>query len=326
LALLALALMVTLAAAGARLLWQRDRVLARTLIALATVGWTVALLGTTPPGRAVLGWLVAEVPGAALLRDGQKFVALAVPLVAVLVGCGAERLGRLAPDLASRRALMAAVVLVQVALLPDLAWGAGGRLDAISYPHAWSKVRAEVSAEPARGDLLVLPWSAFRSYAWNGRRTVLDPAPRFFPRDSVVDDRLVVGRTVLAAEDPRSAAVARALARHDLSARSLGRLGIRLVLVQSDQPGRVPDLPGTVPVVRAKDLALLRVPGPVAASPGLAGGRPGQALVVVADLLAAGLALWALGAVLLAAIRRRPPGANGAGASPPLLRSADGRG
>jgi hypothetical protein len=325
LALLALAVIVSLAAAGAPLLWRRDRVLARTLIAMAAVGWTVALLGTTPPGRAVLGWLVADLPGAALLRDGQKFVALAVPLVAVLVGCGAERLGRLAPDLASRRALMAAVVLVQVALLPDLAWGAAGRLDAVSYPVAWATVRAEVAAEPARGDLLVLPWSAFRSYAWNWRRTVLDPAPRFFPRDSVVDDRLVVGRTVLAAEDPRSAAVGRALVRHDLSADSLRRLGIRLVLVQADQPGRVPDLPGTVPVVRAKGLALLRVPGQVAASPRLVGGRPGQAVVVVADLLAAGLALGALGAVVLAAIRRRRPAANAAGASRPLLRSAHDR-
>jgi hypothetical protein len=325
LALLALALLVTLAGAGAPLLWRRDRVLARTLLAMAAVGWAVALLGTTPPGRAVLGWLVADVPGAALLRDGQKFVALAVPLVAVLVGCGAERLGRLAPDLASRRAVMAALVLVQVALLPDLAWGAGGRLDAVSYPVAWSKVRAEVAADPARGDLLVLPWSAFRSYAWNGRRTVLDPAPRFFPRDSVVDDRLVVGRTVLAAEDPRSAAVGRALARHDLSADSLRRLGIRLVLVQADQPGRVPDLPGTVPVVRAKGLALLRVPGPVAASPGLVGGRTGQAVVVLADFLAAGVALGALGAVALAAVRRRRPGANAAGASTPLLGSAHDR-
>ena len=182
-----------------------------------------------------------------------------------------------------------------------------------------------MAAEPARGDLLVLPWSAFRSYAWNGRRTVLDPAPRFFPRDSVVDDRLVVGRTVLAAEDPRSVAVGRALARRDLSVDVLRSLGIRLVLVQSDQPGRVPDLPGTVRVVRAKDLALLRVPGPVAASPGLVGGRPGQAVVVVADLLAAGLALGALGAVVLDAIRRRRPGANAAGASTPLLRSAHDR-
>ena len=131
---------------------------------------------------------------------------------------------------------------------------------------------------------------------------------------------------MLPAEDPRSAAVGRALARHDLSADSLRRLGIRLVLVQADQPGRVPDLPGTVPVVRAEShLALLRVPGRVAASPGLVGGRPGQAVVVVADLLAAGLALGALGAVVLAAIRRRRPGANAAGASAPLLGSAHDR-
>jgi hypothetical protein len=325
LALLALALIVTLGAAGAPLLWRRDRVLARTLLAMAVVGWAASLVGTTSPGRAVLGWMVAEVPGAALLRDGQKFVALAVPLVAVLAGCGAERLGHLVPDLASRRAVMAAVVLVQVALLPDLAWGAGGRLDAVSYPPGWSRVRAEVAAETAHGDLLVLPWGAFRSYAWNGRRTVLDPAPRFFPRDSVVDDRLVVGRKVVAAEDPRSVAVGRALARRDLSVAVLRSLGIRLVLVQSHQPGRVPDLPGAVPVVQAKGLVLLRVPGPVGASPGLIGGRAGRAVIVVADLLAAGLALGALGAVVLDAIRRRRPGANTAGAGTPLLRSAHDR-
>ncbi len=49
----------------------------------------------------------------------------------------------------------------------------------------------------------MLPWrGGYRGFAWNDRAGVLDPAPRFFPGDVLVDDRLYVRGRVLASENP----------------------------------------------------------------------------------------------------------------------------
>jgi hypothetical protein len=271
---------------------------------MAGVGLLLTLLGAVPGIRDGLQWMVASLPGAGLLRDGQKFVALVVPLAAVLAACGAERLAGRMPDRTTGGVLLVGVALLQVAFLPDLAWGAGRRLDAVDYPAAWSEVRSAVKAEPADGDLMLLPWGAFRAYPWNGRRTVLDPAQRYFPRDKLADDRLVVGDTVLAPEDPRSDAVARRLAATGrLDAAFLRRQGVRLVLVQTGQPGDDTPLAGVVEVARAPGLRLVRVPGQVPRlEDQVAGGTAGKAAVVVVDLAAVTLLLAAAAGVV---VRRR---------------------
>jgi hypothetical protein len=289
LAVAGLLILVGLAVTGVRTLVGRDRRLARELGVLALVGLALALLGAVGGSRAVLEWLVSTVPGAGLLRDGQKFVALVVPLLSTLAACGAARLAHAVPDRVAAGAVLVGISLLHLAMLPDLAWGAGGRLDAVHYPPAWSAARAEIAAEPARGDLVLLPWSAFRAYEWNADRTVLDPGRRYFPRDAVADDRLAVGRVVIDPEDPRTAAVGRELARGRLDADFLRAQGVRLVLVQTDESVETDTVPGTEPVLRRPGLLLLRVPGPVAPEPSGPGGDAGRLAVVLVDVLAAGL-------------------------------------
>lgn len=51
----------------------------RILLVLAAAAIALPALAATPPGLAVMEWLVVHIPGAGLLRDTQKFVALAVP-------------------------------------------------------------------------------------------------------------------------------------------------------------------------------------------------------------------------------------------------------
>ena len=53
---------------------------------------------------------------------------------------------------------------------------------------------------------MVLPWrGSYRGYPWNEHRAMLDPAPRFFEGEVLIDDRLYLGSTVLSNEDPRLA-------------------------------------------------------------------------------------------------------------------------
>lgn len=51
----------------------------RNLLVLAAAAVALPALAATPAGLEVMEWLVVHVPGAGLLRDTQKFVALAVP-------------------------------------------------------------------------------------------------------------------------------------------------------------------------------------------------------------------------------------------------------
>jgi hypothetical protein len=261
----------------------RDLPMSRGLAVSAPAGLLVAALGAVAPGalRGAIGlW-----PGFAVLRDGQQYVAPLAVVVAVGAGLAVDGLGRrvrgtVAPALA-------VLPVLPVVLLPGLAWGAAGRLAAVAYPPDWARARAVVAAEP--GEVLVLPWEAYRSYPWNGGRRALDPLPRYLPAPVVLDDAIRVGvpdrrggagtggaggegDIVLAAEDPRvreldplirsGGPLTAALAAHGVryvavdAGPSLGEAG-RTESVRASSDAR---LAGAEQVVAGPDLVLYRIP------------------------------------------------------------------
>ncbi|MBF6425342.1 hypothetical protein IU440_11675 [Nocardia cyriacigeorgica] len=64
----------------------------RRLLGLAVTAVLLPALGATSWGMDVLEWLVVEVPGAGLLRDTQKYVALAMPAYALCAAAGCTAL------------------------------------------------------------------------------------------------------------------------------------------------------------------------------------------------------------------------------------------
>jgi hypothetical protein len=201
---------------------------------VAAVGLGVALAGWAAPD--LLRDLVERDGSAALLRDGARYLALVAPALVLGLGAGVDALVRAAEPRGLAAVPAVVGLLVPLALLPSLANGIGGRLEPVAYPRSWDVARGLVADSGSRGDLLVLPFSAYRAPAWNANRPVLDPAGRFFDRTTITDDRLVVrGRTV-AGEDPRAARVRRALAADDVP-RSLRRAGIGLVVLDRTAPG-----------------------------------------------------------------------------------------
>lgn len=248
LAWFSLLVLLVLVTAGVRRLVSHAG--ARDCVAYAAcwaVGWGVAVLTWLAPGP--VAWLVSEVPGGGLVRDGARLLALCAPALAVAAGHGASALVAALPSPA-RLAASAGLVLLPVMLLPDLAFGLSGRLRPVDYPADYARARAAVEREVEAGrpgDLLVLPLSAYRQPDWNGGRTVLDPVGRFLTPDYVAADDLVVSGVRIAGEDPRAAAAARALALADPGARSraLADLGIGFVAVVRDA-GSTPRLEGRV--------------------------------------------------------------------------------
>jgi len=262
------------------------------LVALGLLGLALAFWGASP-ASGLLRELVTTVPGGGLLRDGQKWTAWWALLVAVGVGPGVERV--VARLLTPWRGLVAGMLaLLPIAVLPVLAWGAAGRLDGVRWPDEWARVSARVSADPAPGAVLVLPWQLYRAWPWNEYRTVLDPVDRMVHRRTVVRDDLLVGRVTVRGEDPRASAITAAVAAGGPLTDAVAAQGVRFVVVDRRTAGPAVDvtaeLPGVERLFEGKDLALYRLP---AAADTPREGRPPAAVVLLADVLAGGIFIGA---------------------------------
>lgn len=223
--------LLVLMAYGALRASREHLVLVRVLLVPAVVGLMIALAGWLLTAQ--VGWLVAHVPAGGLLRDGSRYLAMLAPLEAVLLalGVGALRTGLTSRGV--RQAIGVIAIILPLAVMPDLAWGAAGRLRPVSYPTSWTAARTAIQRSDASGDVLVLPFTSYRAPSWNRRRPVLDPAGRFFTRDTVVSDALVVSGHVISGEDPKARRIASILTGRDVVT-GLRSEGIGLVVVQKD--------------------------------------------------------------------------------------------
>ncbi|WP_280264441.1 hypothetical protein [Nocardia abscessus] len=250
-----------------------NRHVRRALLLLAAIAVLFPALGATVWGMHALEWLVAHVPGAGLLRDTQKYVALAVPAYALCAAAGctvtARRLSSAPTDRPTTAhpaaTSMLAAVFVALLVLPlyDLAWGAGGAVRAVHYPAGWQRVAERIDGP---GDVAVLPGGMFRKFRYSGPAPVLDPAPRMLPNDVLQTGELPVrGRTV-SGEGARAGEV-EALLLQGGSAPDLARLGVGWVLVERTTPGPLGASATTLAQLERSyedaDLALYRVPGVV---------------------------------------------------------------
>ena len=193
-AAVALVLLLVVWALAAPGLWRARRhpaVRATVLVAIAV--WVLVVLAATGPGIALLDALVGAVPGAGLLRDTHKFVALALPATVLAYAFATASVTR---ALTSRPlgavGVAVAVTAVVLAAVPDAPRALWDQLRPVTYGPGWTEVAGIVDGQP--GDLLVLPAGSFRTTPlWAGGRAVLDPAPRLLDARVLVAGDLVVG-------------------------------------------------------------------------------------------------------------------------------------
>jgi hypothetical protein len=283
------ALVLVLAVLG----WPRLRAglpagMALRLAALAGGGFVLAAAGASAPGAAVLRFLVEHVPGAGLLRDGQKFLVPYALLLVLCLACSVERLGdRLGAEAGG--VIGVGAVLLPVLALPDLAWGGAGALRTVQYPDDFTAVAGIVAQAP--GEVLALPFGEYRRYGWNGGRVVIDPLPRYLDAPVVSDDTLIVGGMAIAGESPRAARVREHLAAGGAAA----DLGVAWVVVAA--PHVAPEtLAGLERVYSGRELTLYRNPSP---APAVRASAARRAVMLLAYAVPLGLVLGAV------ALRRR---------------------
>jgi hypothetical protein len=267
----------------------------RTLLILAVVAIVLPALGATGWGLDVGEFVVARVPGTGLLRDTQKYVALAMPAYALCAAAGCRALAaRISrgrdgskpfdepgePAHAGYRALAGSrsdanvialsatlFIALLIVVLPDLAWGVGGALRPVHYPAAWRQVAARMVGP---GDVAMLPGGMFREFPYSGRVPVLDPAPRMVPRTVLQTGELPVRGGTVAGEGARARTV-EGLLLHGAPPSQLAAQGVGWVLVEHTSPGSLGDSKLTLAqldtVYSDHDLSLYRIPHPADPQP-----------------------------------------------------------
>ncbi|MCH9669493.1 MAG: hypothetical protein K0U80_16805 [Actinomycetia bacterium] len=252
-ALVSAAVLLTVVATGVSLLVRRR--IAVPLLVVAATAVVLPALMATGPGLAVLESVVRAVPGFGVLRDGQKWVALALPGYALAGAAAVIVLRPRIPAAATATVCCAALV----ATLPNLAWGVGGRVSPVQYPLGWPATAAIINADPR--PVAVLPVDSMRRFGWAGDAPVLDPLPRWVRADVFsTGDLTVAGRTVRG-EGARARAVQRLLIS-GADRERLAAAGVGWVVVEGQDPGL-----GLPAAYRDTDVTLYYVGGDAAPQP-----------------------------------------------------------
>lgn len=280
------------------------------LLVLAAVSVVVPAALATGPGVALLSAVVDAVPGFGVLRDGQKWVALAMPGYA-LAGAGAAVTLRRWLRLSGTAVPALVCCLVLLLALPDLVWGVFGKVAPVRYPRGWTAVAAAIN-EPAGnpGTIAVLPAGTMRLFSWSGPAPVLDALPRWVRGDVLSTGDLVISGTTIAGEGAHARAVQQLLLSGPDPA-ALAAAGVGWVVVESDSAGDMGAAARTLgaldPVYRDHEIALYRIGGHTA---GVAAGR--RTATTVAHLAWLAVLIGGGAGAVIGAWRRRarsaPPG------------------
>jgi hypothetical protein len=190
------------------------------------VAVVVPAIMATAPGLAFVEATVRALPGLGVVRDAQKWVALAVPGYALAAAASVVTLRRWLPGFVTATVC----TLALVASLPDLAWGVGGKVVAVHYPAAWAVAASAINADPR--PVAVVPSGSMRNFGWAGTAPVLDPLPRWVRADVLTTGDLTISGRVVPGEGGRARDVERLLAEgadHD----ALARAGVGWLVTES---------------------------------------------------------------------------------------------
>lgn len=219
---LAATAVVGLFIAGLAVLYRRDHGLFAFSLIVPAAFLFLALGERAPILGPVLGWAYPRTPGWQIFRETQKLVVPVCFFYAAIGGVGASRLtayrreqpGAFGREEASdsaepggpsistleRSLVLVAVLLLPLALTPDVFFGLRGRIAVSEYPPGWYE--AARALPPGDGKLIVFPWHQHMPFGFTGGRTNVNPAADFFPREVVQSTRAEFPGFILGVADP----------------------------------------------------------------------------------------------------------------------------
>ncbi|MGW4096744.1 hypothetical protein [Mycobacterium sp. NPDC004974] len=227
----------------------RNRTAAPLLILAATAVLIPAAMATGP-GLAFVDATIRAVPGLGVVRDGQKWVALAMPGYVLAAAAAPVTLRRLRVPLAASAAVSCAAL---IAVLPDLAWGVGNQVRAVHYPQSWAAAAAQINAEPR--PVVALPPDSMREFSWAPAGPVLDPLPRWLRAEVLTTGDLSIGGQTVPGEGVRARAV-QDLVLSGASDQQLAEAGVGWVVRESDRDVSVHRVGGSAPTASQRGVMI----------------------------------------------------------------------
>ncbi|WP_236732275.1 hypothetical protein [Mycolicibacterium peregrinum] len=255
-AVVATVVLVGVVALGLPAVMRNRRAVPLLILAAAAVLIPAAM--ATGPGLAFVDATIRAVPGLGVVRDGQKWVALAMPGYVVAAAAAPITVRRLGLPMPASAAVACAAL---IAVLPDLAWGVGNQMRAVQYPPGWTAAATAINADPR--PVAVLPPDSMRSFYWAGAAPVLDPLPRWLRAEVLSTGDLVIGGQVVPGEGTRAREV-QDLMRSGADRQTMADAGVGWLVVETNGVPAELDLPVAY---RDADVALYRIGGDHRASP-----------------------------------------------------------
>ncbi len=219
------------------------------LLVLAAVAVVGPALTATGPGMAFVEAVVRTVPGLGVLRDGQKWVALAMPGYTLAAAAAPMTMRRRLSTTATAAVCCAALI----AVLPDLAWGVGGQMRAVRYPASWATAATQINADPR--PVAVLPPDIMRQFSWAGPAPVLDPLPRWLRAEVFSTGDLSIGGYIVPGEGARARAV-QELLLSGASPRQLADAGVGWVVRETGGDVAVQRIGGSAPAAAHRGILI----------------------------------------------------------------------
>ncbi len=244
-ALVATVVLLGVVAAGLPMVVRRRA--AVPLLVLAAIAMVVPTVMATGPGLAFVESVVRALPGLGVVRDAQKWVALALPGYTLAAAAAVVTLRRWLPGFVTATVCSLALV----ATLPDLAWGVGGKVYSVQYPPGWAAAAAVINADPR--PVAVLPADGMRHFGWAGDAPVLDPLPRWVRADVLSTGDLIVSGRRVPGEGGRAREVTRLLAE-GADRDTLAQAGVGWVVVESGDDVTVTRVGGDHPAASHRGL------------------------------------------------------------------------
>ncbi|HEX3289451.1 MAG TPA: hypothetical protein VHT50_33440 [Mycobacterium sp.] len=219
------------------------------LLVLAAVAVVVPAVMATGPGLAFIETTVRALPGLGVVRDAQKWVALAVPGYTLAAAASVITMRRWLPEFVTATVCSLALV----ATLPDLAWGVGGKVVAVHYPTAWAAAASAINADPR--PVAVTPAASMRNFTWAGGAPVLDPLPRWVRADVLTTGDLTISGRVVPGEGGRARDVERLLAQ-GADPDALARAGVGWLVAESGDDVTLTRIGGDFPSAPHRDVLI----------------------------------------------------------------------
>lgn len=211
------------------------------LLILAAAAVLIPAAMATGPGLSFVDAAIRAMPGLGVVRDGQKWVALAMPGYVLAAAAARLTLQRLRVPLAASAAVGCAAL---IAVLPDLAWGVGNQMRAVQYPSGWAAAAAQINADPR--PVVALPPDSMREFSWAPGAPVLDPLPRWLRAEVLTTGDLSIGGRTVPGEGVH-ARVVQDLVLSGATDRQLADAGVGWVVHESDREVAVQYIGGSAP-------------------------------------------------------------------------------